>query len=124
MKFADSVELRGACGVIAKVHAAFARKLILANRGRPIREDKRVIAVQLPSVSAGERDLAFHGGNSNRQHRTEVCDGGQEVVIETDSTLPRIALTKSCRVIALKASSGVLGEVLTAERVEWLGARA
>lgn len=118
MKFAKSIRLVGSHGVISNIHADFAKRLIQAGKGRPIREGKTVVEVQLPSVPCGERDLAFHGGNSSRQHRVEVCNGGAEVKIETETTLPRVAVTQSCRVFALKHSSRVLGEVLSAERAE------
>ncbi len=118
MKIADRVDLIGAYGVVGRVHAMFAKKLIAAGKGRPIRNKGITVAIQLPSVPCGERDLEFHGGNSGRQHFTEVCDGGQTLVIETETTLPRTVTTKSCRVIALKYSGRVLGEVLTAERAE------
>lgn len=118
MKFADSIELAGAYGTISYIHPAFARKLILSGRGKPVRKGKTVVGVQLPSAPCGPEDGRYHGGNSNRQHRVDVCDGGATVVIETERALPRTVVTQSCRVMSLKPSNRAFGEVMRAERAE------
>lgn len=131
MKFADHIELIGSVGIVTRIHAEFARRLILAGKGVPVRNGKRIVAVQLPSVPCGERDN-FRGSNSLRMHKTEAHEGGNVVTIETATLLntgqfrreQRTVTTDACRVYALKHSSRVLGEVLSAERAELLAVTA
>ena len=131
MKFADHIELIGSFGIVTRIHAEFARKLIENGKGVPVRNGKRIVAVQLPSVPCGERDN-FRGSNSLRMHKTEAHEGGNVLTIETATLLntgqfrreQRTVTTDACRVYALKHSSQVLDEVLTAERRELMAVGA
>lgn len=126
MKFATHIELVGSAGIVTRIHAEYARRLILSGKGMAVRNGKRIVAVQLPTTPCGQRDSDYHGGNSLRQHMTEAHDGGKLLMIETHTPLAsgqmqteqRIVGTRPCRVFALKRSSRVLGEVLSAERAE------
>ena len=118
MKFAPHIELIGSIGIVTRIHAEFARRLILAGKGLPIRNGKRIVAVQLPSVPCGERDTGYHGGNSVRQHRTEECSGGATLTVVETKGPDRIVTTQSCRVYALKRSSAAFRDVMAAERAE------
>lgn len=132
MKFAPHIELIGSVGVVTRIHAEFARRLILSGKGVPVRNGKRIVAVQLPSVPCGERDASQHPTNSLRMHKTETHEGGNVLTIETATLLntgqfrreQRTVTTDACRVYALKHSSRVLGEVLSAERAELLAVGA
>lgn len=114
--FAPRVLVVGAYGIVCRVHADEARRMVTARQAFPAHSGKRISEIRLPSVPTTS-DAGLPGGNSNRQHRIDICDGGQMLVIETETTLPRVVTTKSCRVMSLKHSSRVLGEVLSAERV-------
>lgn len=132
MKFADHIELIGSVGIVTRIHAEFARRLILAGKGVPVRNGKRIVAVQLPSVPCGERDTLHRPGNSLRMHKTEAHGGGTVLTIETATLLnsgqfrreQRTVTTDACRVYALKHSSRVLDQVLTAERRELMAVGA
>ena len=131
MTFRKTVALVGQYGWIGTLHPELAEKMILAGKGVPVRNGKRIVAVQLPSVPCGERDN-FHGSNSLRMHKTEEHEGGNVLTIETATLLnsgqfrreQRTVTTDACRVYALKHSSRVLGEVLSAERRELMAVGA
>lgn len=131
MKFAPHIELIGSVGIVRRIHTEFARRLILSGKGIAVRNGKRIVAVQLPSVPCGECD-DFRGSNSLRMHKTEAHEGGNVLTIETATLLntgqfrreSRTVTTDACRVYALKHSSRVLGEVLSAERAELLAVGA
>lgn len=133
MKFAPHIELIGSVGVVTRIHAEFARRLIFSGKGVPVRNGKRIVAVQLPSVPCGERDnWRGVGAASLRMHKTEAHEGGQVLTIEIPTTIrggqvrydERTVTTQPCRTYALKHSSKVLDEVLTAERREWMAVTA
>lgn len=104
--------------MVCSVHADEAARMIRNRQAVPAHAGKRISEIRLPAVPVVGGDSGHHGGNSNRQHRVDVCDGGATLVIETDLTLPRTVVTQSCRVMSLKPSNPAFGEVMRAERAE------